>query len=103
MDAQLDLFNQKKEEYINDVVNKTTKNATPIDPEYIKRFLYDAGNLPTDFGKGIQDKTDLLIRYFPKRFGPDGSHDIYAKDYTSTTIGSMFSRIVQSYTEKYNL
>ncbi len=66
--------------------------------ENYRRFYRDSAGLSTSFEKDAQKKKELLIKYFPKRFGEGGSQDL--RNYEPMKIGAIFSYLL-TYARKY--
>ncbi|MGB9707753.1 MAG: hypothetical protein ACPLXC_00240 [Candidatus Pacearchaeota archaeon] len=68
--------------------------------EIYRRFHRDSAGLSTSFEKDVKRKKELLIKYFPKRFGPGGKQDLNARGYDNLQIGALFNYLL-TYAGKY--
>ena len=60
-------------------------------------FYSEASDLSCNIGSQSDDKRELMIKYFPRRFGDKGTTPVCKLDYLQ--IGSLFNQMV-SYSEK---
>lgn len=68
--------------------------------ENYKEFYKEGAGLSTSFDRDAQRKKELLIKYFPYRFGQGGKQDLRARGYDNLQIGSIFSYLI-NYAKKY--
>jgi len=68
--------------------------------EHYRQFYKEAKNLSTTFDIDVKRKAGLLIRYWPRRFGPGGKQDLEARGYDALQIGGLFNYLL-NYSRKY--
>jgi len=66
--------------------------------ENYRQFHRDGAGLSTSFDRDVERKKELLIKYFPLRFGEGGNQDL--SNYEPISIGSIFSSLL-TYSRKY--
>jgi len=72
-------------------------SSKSVSDDKITNFLREAISLySTSFDEYVKDKTEILMKYFP-RFRPDGSQSL--SKYSGIQIGSIFNRLVDSYSK----
>ena len=76
------------EERINAIITKE-ENRRYLDFYNEARFFS-----LTDFGEDVDKKSKLLIKYFPKRFGPNAKQDL--TKYSDLQIGSLFKNFTNN-------
>lgn len=82
-----------KDKPIDDKTPVKKKRGT-VKAETYQSFLDEASRLkPSEFSRHTVDKENLLVRYFPLRFGKNGSQP--AANYESIKVGAIFNRMVQ--------
>lgn len=54
----------------------------------------------TSFEYYTEEKKRLLIKYWPRRFGPGGKQDLKARSYSNMQIGALFKHMLE-YSSKY--
>lgn len=64
-----------------------------------KEFLRKGSRLNLqDYASQANYKRELLMEYFPNKFGPKGSQPI--KDYALASVGFLFKRVYNSYNKR---
>ena len=74
------------------------KRSTP-DNTY-KKFYQDSSRLSLNIGETLDKKRELLIKYFPRRFGDEGRTPVYNMNCFS--IGKLFIKIIEYSKERIN-
>jgi hypothetical protein len=103
----LDLYEQGQVEINNLKINQGKLEKLTFDRSIKKRkrtvpniryknFYEEASFLSLDLGKDTDSKKELLIKYFPGRFGDKGRNPVQNMDFLN--VGSLFKKIIY-YTE----
>jgi hypothetical protein len=79
-----------KENGLEKVVKQKRKRTVP-DIRY-QKFYNEANELSSNIGRDSDKKTELLIKYFPGRFGDKGRNPVSNMDYLK--VGSLFNKLV---------
>lgn len=87
-----------KERGLEKVVKQKRKRTVP-DIRY-KRFYDEANELSSNIGRDSDKKTELLIKYFPGRFGDKGRNPVNKMDYLK--VGGLFNKLVNYSQERIN-
>jgi len=79
-----------KENRLEKVVKQKRKRTVP-DIRY-QKFYNEANKLSLNIGGDSDKKTELLIKYFPGRFGDNGRNPVNNIDYLK--VGALFKKLV---------
>ncbi len=87
-----------KENRLEKVVKQKRKRTIP-DIRY-QKFYDEANELSSNIGRDSDEKTELLVKYFPGRFGDKGRNPVNNMNYLK--VGSLFNKLVNYSQERIN-
>lgn len=67
-------------------------NPVKVNPRTYRQFYAEGIKFSQDIGRDTGEKTKLLIRYFPRRFGSEGNQPLNNKE--DVQIGALFNKLM---------
>ncbi len=88
-------WKRRNDQGLEKVVKQKRRRTVP-DIRY-QKFYDEANELSSNIGRDSDKKTELLIKYFPGRFGDKGRNPVNSMDYLK--VGNLFNKLVD-YSQK---
>ena len=96
--GQIEARPGKLEEFVEQKIKMKRKRSVPNST--YEKFYQNSSRLSLNIGENSDIKRELLIKYFPGRFGDEGRNPVCDMNYLS--VGKLFRKVVEYSKERIN-